>query len=649
MPLENKEIGSEQDTGPVSHAEQQGVSLRAVLIGLALVPLNCYWVIASELRWYVMLTVNPLFVTPIFYLFFLVCVNAGIRRFIPRYVFKPAELIVIYIILVMSCTIATHDFLINLMSTIGWAKWFATPENRWETTFFPYLPKWLLITNKEVLKGYFNGNRSLYDPQVMAVWLKPLACWSVFVFAVGWMMMCMSVMLRRAWTDETRLSFPIVRLPLALTEEFAPGSVLRSSAFWMGFAVAAGFGIINGLHEWIPNIPFFQTRARPILFATPPGNTTWPFFHSYYPFAIGLAYLVPLDVSFSCWFFYLFMKAQSVLGYQLGLGSIPDFPFVMEQGIGAWTAFGVALLYVNRHYLAGVVRLALQPQSKADANEPMSYRVAFFGLIAGMLVFYVFWRAAGMSPGWVIVVLALYLLLAICITRVRAEAGGQHTVWDLEPKNLFRLFDSNTIGPSNLTAAAVSHWYWRLNRSHIMPSQFEAFKLAQEHKIKLRSLVLPMMAAIALATVCGLWACLHVFYSEGALAKCSGFAVWTGSETYNWLGSSISSGFKSEPIRWFVVGGSAIFVVMLSYMRARFIWFPFHPLGYCIGPGLMWLWCPFLIAWVVKLFVLRYGGLRLYRKTLPFFLGMVLGDYMIGAIWSLIGVVFHIQGYQIFH
>lgn len=57
------------------------VSLRAVLFGCLLIPANVYWVIVAELRWYAILTLNPLFVTPVFYLFVLVILSAFLRRF----------------------------------------------------------------------------------------------------------------------------------------------------------------------------------------------------------------------------------------------------------------------------------------------------------------------------------------------------------------------------------------------------------------------------------------------------------------------------------------------------------------------------------------------------------------------------------------
>jgi hypothetical protein len=50
------------------------------------------------------------------------------------------------------------------------------------------------------------------------------------------------------------------------------------------------------------------------------------------------------------------------------------------------------------------------------------------------------------------------------------------------------------------------------------------------------------------------------------------------------------------------------------------------------------VWLPLFIAWMAKLAVLRYGGLRLYREVLPFFLGLILGDCTMGALWSLIGL-----------
>ncbi len=51
---------------------------------------------------------------------------------------------------------------------------------------------------------------------------------------------------------------------------------------------------------------------------------------------------------------------------------------------------------------------------------------------------------------------------------------------------------------------------------------------------------------------------------------------------------------------------------------------------------------------MLKLLILRYGGLKLYRDSLPFFLGLILGDFTIGSIWAIGGPLMGIQTYRIF-
>jgi hypothetical protein len=621
---------------------------RAIIIGLALMPFNVYWVLVSELRWHVLLTIKPLFITPICYLFFVVGANMLVRRLNPRWALSVGELLVIYIMLVTSCTVATHDFVSNLMCSTPWPAWMATPENNWENVMFPHLPKSLFVWDKSLLEGYFQGNSTIYDWPTILMWLKPMAIWSIVIFSIAWIMLCLCVLLRKAWMDDTKLSFPIVRLPLALVQQESPTTMLRAPALWYGFGLAAFLSLTNGLAQWIPNMIHFQTSYVQVDLPNPPWSAAAPLFTTFFPYGVGLAFLVPLDVSFSCWFFFVLSKLQQVFGYQFGFGSIVDFPFIHEQMIGAWFAFGLFLLYSSRHHISKVVKSALGPKDGSDANEAISYRLAFWGLVAGSSVFFAFWWWAGMNPLLVLLTLFTFLLLSICITRIRAESGSPHTVGNLEPKNLFRLFGSEMMGPANLAAAAMSHWYWRMNRSHMMPNQFEAMKMAQETGVSYKSLVKPVLISIVVAAVLGMWACLHLFYTKGAMAKCLGYQSYSGIEAYDWLNNAYTQGLEPQLERWWAVGFGGAMVVGLSWLRLKFTGFPFHPLGYCVGPGLMWYWMTFFVAWVLKLVILRYGGLKLYRKAVPFFIGMILGDYVFGGLWTAFSVITDLPIYQMF-
>lgn len=92
------------------------------------------------------------------------------------------------------------------------------------------------------------------------------------------------------------------------------------------------------------------------------------------------------------------------------------------------------------------------------------------------------------------------------------------------------------------------------------------------------------------------------------------------------------------------------FTLFLIAMKLRFFWWPFHPIGYVIGTGrwgdMSFYWFPVLVSWAIKAVVLRHGGLQAYRKAIPFFAGLILGDYVGGSIWGVIGVVLKIPTYS---
>jgi len=46
--------------------------------------------------------------------------------------------------------------------------------------------------------------------------------------------------------------------------------------------------------------------------------------------------------------------------------------------------------------------------------------------------------------------------------------------------------------------------------------------------------------------------------------------------------------------------------------------------------GLFRLWLPIFVSWLIKVLLLRYGGLQAYRRALPFFIGLILGEFVTG-------------------
>ncbi len=58
------------------------------------------------------------------------------------------------------------------------------------------------------------------------------------------------------------------------------------------------------------------------------------------------------------------------------------------------------------------------------------------------------------------------------------------------------------------------------------------------------------------------------------------------------------------------------------------------------------MWLSFLVAWILKTLILRYGGPTLYRRARPVFMGLILGDTFNAGVWIIVGLITK-HGYSI--
>jgi len=73
-------------------------------------------------------------------------------------------------------------------------------------------------------------------------------------------------------------------------------------------------------------------------------------------------------------------------------------------------------------------------------------------------------------------------------------------------------------------------------------------------------------------------------------------------------------------------------------IRARFSFWPLSPIGYivCGSWALSVTWFPIFLGWLSKACVMGFGGAAAYRRILPFFLGLILGEAVIATIWAVV-------------
>jgi hypothetical protein len=245
------------------------------------------------------------------------------------------------------------------------------------------LPAWLAPKAPAVARAFYEGQ----SPVPWAAWALPLAAWSALFLALIAAQLSLTVLLRKQWIESERLTFPIVYLPLRMTQQ---GSrFFADRLMWLGFAgpfIMQRLSAINYLYPWVPAVQLKATFIT--LFISRPWSAFGGLPIGYYPIAIGLAYFILADVSFSCWFFYFLMRFLSIGAAALGLDTmravtVSSFPYREEQAARAWMALATVTLWLGRRQLAEAYRAAIGAAGAA-ARDGAMYRWAAVGLVVSL-------------------------------------------------------------------------------------------------------------------------------------------------------------------------------------------------------------------------------------------------------------------------
>lgn len=632
-----------------------GVTWKSIITVIILIPFNFYWIIVGELGFvgYALNTYAVPFYNVIFSVFALVILNLIMRKTSGITIFHNAELLTIYILLSVSCALPSITFMSILVTTVGHAFWYATPENEWQQLFWHHLPNWLSVRNVGVLDGYYNGESTLYTLSHIKAWLRPVIYWASFTTCLIWVMLCVNVILRKRWIENEHLAYPVTQISYQLTCNTS--RLFSNKTMWLGFAISASIAIINGVGFLVPAIPTIPVKriggwqGFGHLFTERPWNAIGGISMSFYPFVIGLGFLMPLDLAFSGWFFFIFHKMELVMTSALGINT-PGFPYYDEQCFGAAVGICLFLLIYSRRYLKSVLKTAFGKRNIDDKDEPIRYKFAVLGIILGFTFLIIFSIRIGMSLWFIPIFFSIHFTILLVITRMRAEQGFPvHAMENMSTHNILVRSIGTRILADNLVPMSLYRWFNRSFTSNPVPHQMEGLKLADRSGIGTKRLYYSIIGITGIGAISVFWVILHLFYKTGAVngggggwSQSFGGRVFSGLQ--NWLY------YPTEP-DYYAVGGIAFgftFALMLSLMRARFLWWPFHPIGFVISSdwGMRYLWSCMLVSSIIKWGVLRFGGRKLARKLVTLAIGLMLGDFIVGGMWSLIGVFTKKQMYN---
>ena len=638
-----------------------GVTWRAVLLAYVLLALLTPISFYVEIVWYRVADVTsgvPAVAPTV--LLLLLASTAGLWP-LRRLGLSRRELLTVYSLLMVGGTVISHGlFPIALSRSIAF-HYMARTHPEWEGLFLAYVPSWFAPSQLEVVEGYFQGGMAV---PWSAWWTSLGALWALILLLFANTLSLM-VILRRQWITHEKLSFPLAQVPLDVVREKGigeRGGATMSWVFWLGVLGSLSVNFVNSVSQRVPSVPAIPLGPLPLIRWQRVGP--WAGLGDVelvlWPWIIAIAYLVPRELAFSVWFFWFVRLALHVIAVLNGATPQQpsewygaEFPAPYFQGAGAAFMLLALVLWSARRHLSQVVRAALGRAAKGDdAAEPLSYRwasVCFLTSLAGLV--YYCWLA-GCRPAVGLLFIGTMVAYFVLMVRLRVEAGLGFLTYPCEIQELYM----GTVGMSvfrraELVTLISFHWAFQtgtgLSFEALPGTVMESFKVADSAGMNARRLTRAIFGVVGVALVLASYMSMTMMYRYGFLGMRASLAYtnfqWqtlnAGGRIASYLTDPGAAAVKPGGIM--AVAAGAGVVLFLGFMRLRFWWWPFHPLGYIAANtwGGQWWYMPFLVGWLLKTLVIRYGGLRLYRALVPMAVGAIVGDVANTGIWTAVAVV----------
>ena len=622
------------------------ITLRAILLGVLTIAFTFYYIVEVGQRLRVGSYVHSQFPMAAFvpFVLWLFC-NIGLKALWPRMALRRGEMLTLFIMLWVVGTLPQLGWMNYWTSITAAPSYFATTENQWEETFFEYLP-WHVFadTSTRVIDPFWFGL-----PEGGAIpwdgWIAAIGQWLGVSLGMVVFGLCLIVLFQKQWVENEKLTFPLAQMPLDLTRGIDAArrvpDIFRTSAFWVGFAVvflAILYNIGTYFATGLPPLELFWESydlrfSEDIVFSI-----------RVLPLVLALTYLCPVDILGSLivfhWLAVLKRALMTRMGFALdgfgagaGAGSAEPLKIIFMESYGALIFIGVWSVWLARRHLRQVWQQV--HSGRGDCGEVRRYRVAVAGLVlSGAWV--VGWGVGlGMSLPLAVASFTLMVMSYFVTAKLVAATGFAYLLPNKTQVKgnsfIIDLIGSVHLSPRSLVAYKVftSNAFFgtfRIPAWPALPHCLRLFSLSQPG-----SLTTAILAAFLVGFLVAALATIVLAYDGGGHLFLGGKANWVFDDTVHLMNNPVQPALSKWGVWLFGFTEAAIIAVLRGY----FHWFPLHPIGLAFQNtfGVRLYWFSLFIVWVVKLTLLRYGGVKAFRKGKPFFYGLAIG-YVVGVILS---------------
>lgn len=558
-----------------------------------------------------------------------------------------AELILLYITGAFSLLFVGSNLFYPYLSVLYLGRYNALvdPEFQPFAGMMDLWSDWAFARSEDAVFGLFEGGTSV----PWGEWILPIIIWTLFFAAFVYVFAVVSSIFYKRWAETERLSFamtvPVVATATIGEGQDDPNYSFKNKVFLLGGVIPTVLWLFSTLNQFFPGVPRISTDIDLGRFITNPGLTYWPgFWVRLMPYAIGLGYVIPTDISFSIWLFYLVQRFLGVAFDAAGkLNEVTSF--IHSHGAGSMIGIALLAIWLGRKSIANFFKAAIS--GKDGEGEFENTRLSLIGLIVA-LAYIIFVLGFILSASWwtIPIFIGMLLVVGLAWARTRAESGmpWSSTEFSGVGEILSFTMGAKKLGLSNaITLNGMSRhmmWAGATVPAWVMESQ----KMANTVKAKDANKVIGIIVVTFIVFMIGMHVVLlPAIYERGGVMVQGNAMLVYGVHAFQ----AITADTEAVPNALLYLVSGTVLTVILGLIRTMFFWWPVSPIGYAMAweiavtfrfPG------SFFVAWLIKTLVLRYGGGELYKKTVPFFVGMIVFDVGLKGLSSIIGILTGILG-----
>ncbi len=541
---------------------------------------------------------------------------------------------------------------------------FADPSNGWADSLLPLLPERLYPRDPAILEALYNGlpgKSALTFFETLeripwSFWLPVLAQWSVFILLVYATLFCLASLFSEQWINNERINFPLLQMPKLLAEAYDRQQLfafLRDPYLLCGLSLPVLLHLLGGLHAHFPSVPALTTEILAGSYFPTTGLLSG--FSKVkifiFPAFIGFAFITTRQISLSFWVFFLlaglfagFLQTSGLRIADSALGTLygPSISRPEEtQIIGASLVFFAFILWLARAYLADVLRRCFRGNSQKDDVGWIPARYSLMGVFIGISALCLWSMACGMGLAAAAMLYLSFFAAMLLLAKTVCQGGIPYCAMNTAPADgILSILGSKPLGGVGLVLGmSLQKMLFVDVREALLPSLLHAEKISETMHSR-RRMALTVAASLVLAVAASFFSMLYLAYRYGIQELDMDWATRTTQTVYANSHRLLEMGQMPDPsILSFVLAGA---VIMLLLVLCYYLlpWWPFHPLGYLMAysSSMRILWFSFFVGWACNALCLRYGGTFFYRRIRLVFIGLIIGDFCMGALWALVSL-----------